>query len=87
MLGSIFGFPADGTAVPLGPGEEIVFAAKDETFLASFLLNIEDQIIVFRTQETNPVAWSRLTQSSQQHTGEVKNGLYRALDRYCMDIE
>lgn len=80
--GSIFGFPADGTAVPLGPGEEIVFAAKGETFVGSPPLNIEDQIIVFGTQETNPVPWSRLTLSTQSRAGEVKNGLYRALDRY-----
>ena len=80
--GSIFGFPADGSAVPLSPGEEIVFAANGETFVASYPLNIEDQIIVFGTQETNPVPWSRLTQSSMSRAGEVKNGLYRALDRY-----
>lgn len=80
--GSIFGFPADGSVAPLSPGEEIVFAAKGETFVASYPLNIEDQIIVFGTQENNPVPWSRLTQSSMSRAGEVKNGLYRALDRY-----
>ncbi|MCW5618504.1 MAG: hypothetical protein KIS65_04745 [Nitrosomonas sp.] len=80
--GSIFGFPADGTAVPLGPGEEIVFAAKGETFVASEPLNIEDQIIVFGTQETNPVPWSRLTQSAVQRAGDTKSGLYKILDQY-----
>ncbi|MBX3630817.1 MAG: caspase family protein [Nitrosomonas sp.] len=80
--GSIFGFPADGTAVPLGPGEEIVFAAQGETFVASEPLNIEDQIIVFGTQETNPVPWSRLTQSAVQRAGDTKSGLYKILDQY-----
>ncbi|MBX3641001.1 MAG: caspase family protein [Nitrosomonas sp.] len=80
--GSIFGFPADGTAVPLGPGEEIVFAAKGETFVASEPLNIEDQIVVFGTQETNPVPWSRLTQSAVQRAGDTKSGLYKILDQY-----
>ena len=80
--GSIFGFPADGMAVPLGPGEEIVFAAKGETFVASEPLNIEDQIVVFGTQETNPVPWSRLTQSAVQRAGDTKSGLYKILDQY-----
>lgn len=80
--GSIFGFPADGSAVPLGPGEEIVFAGKNETFIGSPPLNIEDQIMVFGTQETNPVPWSKLTQSSLTRAGDTKNGLYRLLDNY-----
>ncbi len=77
--GSIFGFPEDGTAAPLGPGEEIVFP---KTFVASEPLNIEDQIIVFGTYEANPVPWVRLTQSARTRSADVKNGLYRALDRY-----
>jgi len=80
--GNIFGFPADGSAVPLGPGEEVVFAADDETFFGSPPLNIEDQIIVFGTQENNPVPWSKLTLSSQSRAGDDKKGLYRILDRY-----
>ena len=79
--GSIFGLPADATAIPLGPGEEVVFAAKGETFVASEPLNIEDQIVVFGTQETNPVPWSRLTQSAVQR-GDAKSGLYKILDQY-----
>ena len=81
--GSIFGFPADGTAAPLAPGEEIVFASRGETFVAAPPLNIADQIIVFGTQEGNPVPWSRLTQSSASRGG-AKNGLYRALDQYLL---
>ena len=80
--GSIFGFPADGSAVPLGPGEEIVFAGKNETFIGAPPLNIEDQIMVFGTQESNPVPWSKLTQSSTTRSGDTKNGLYRLLDNY-----
>jgi len=77
--GSIFGFPQDGTSAPLGPGEEIIFS---ETFAASKPLNIEDQIIVFGTYETNPVPWARLTQKTEIRSADVKSGLYRALDRY-----
>ncbi len=77
--GSIFGFPQDGSSAPLGPGEEVVFS---ETFVASEPLNIEDQIIVFGTYETNPVPWARLTQSTKTRAADVKSGLYRALDRY-----
>lgn len=80
--GSIFGLPADGTAIPLGPGEEVVFAAKGETFVASEPVNIEDQVVVFGTQETNPVPWSRLTQSAVHRAGDIKSGLYRILDQY-----
>lgn len=80
--GSIFGLPADGTAIPLGPGEEAVFAARGETFIASEPLNIEDQIVVFGTQETNPIPWSRLTQSAVERAGDSKSGLYRILDQY-----
>jgi hypothetical protein len=80
--GSIFGLPADGTAIPLGPGEEVVFAAKGETFVASEPVNIEDLIVVFGTQETNPVPWSRLTQSAVHRAGDTKSGLYRILDQY-----
>ena len=80
--GSIFGLPADGTAIPLGPGEEVIFAAIGETFVATEPLNIEDQIVVFGTQETNPVPWSRLTQSAVQRAGDTKSGLYKILDQY-----
>lgn len=77
--GSIFGFPADGTAAPLGPGEEIVFP---KTFVASEPLNVEDQVIVFGTYESNPVPWVRLTQSAKKRSGDAKSGLYRILDQY-----
>lgn len=77
--GSIFGFPADGTVAPLGPGEEIVFP---KTFVATEPLNVEDQIIVFATYESNPVPWVRLTQPAKTRSGDAKSELYRILDRY-----
>ncbi|MFW5443588.1 MAG: caspase domain-containing protein [Methylococcaceae bacterium] len=80
--GGIYGFPADGTTYVLGPGEEVVFASKGETFMGSPPLNIEDQIIVFGTQESNPVPWSKLTLSARKRALDVKNSLYRALDQY-----
>jgi hypothetical protein len=80
--GEIFGFPTDQKMIPLSPGEEIVFAASNDTFKASPPLNVDDQIIVFGTQETNPVPWGKLTDLSTTRSGDVKNGLYRTLDRY-----
>lgn len=85
--GTIFGFPADGTAAPIQPGKEYVFAAKSETFKAAPPLNIQDQIIVFGTHEANPVSWTMLsaeakTRGLDMANRGIKSGLYQALDRY-----
>lgn len=80
--GGIFGFPVDRTVAPLSPGDEIVFASKRETFKASPPLNIEDQIIVFGTYETNPVPWARMTETAETRAADNKSGLYRTLDNY-----
>jgi hypothetical protein len=81
--GSLFGFPFDGRKVLLRPGERITFDAHRETFTASPPLDVQDHVIVFGTQETNPVPWHLLTDTAATRAeGPPMNGLYRALHRY-----
>lgn len=81
--GSIFGFPADGRAVLLRPSQSTVFASSNETFVGLPPLGVTDRLLVFGTQENNPVPWQLLTNSAATRAaGAPKRGLYRALDRY-----
>jgi len=89
--GSSYGFPCDGRAIRLQRGQSVTFNAKPshprcpfgETFLAVPPLYTQDHVIVFGTQETNPVPWHLMTETAKTR-GEQGNGgpLYRALDRY-----
>src|SRR5690606_24421835 len=79
-----FGLPRDGRSVLLRPGETTVFNASGETFRGTPPLDTRDQILVFGTQERNPVAWHLLTQTAASR-GAPQAGagtLHRALDRY-----
>lgn len=81
--GNTFGFPADGRKVALKPGEEVTFNSRQETFQGTPPLDIQDRIMVFGTQETNPVQWHLLTETSATRSaGPPMSGLYRALHRY-----
>ena len=81
--GSTFGFPADGRAVLLRPGQNTVFDSSDETFMGSPPLDITDRLLVFGTQENNPVPWHLLTSTAATRAaGPPKQGLYLILDRY-----
>lgn len=81
--GSTFGFPADGRAVLLRPGQSTVFASRDETFVGSPPLDVTDRLLAFGTQENNPVPWQLLTSTAATRAaGPPKQGLYLALDRY-----
>ncbi|MGR9044912.1 MAG: caspase family protein [Gammaproteobacteria bacterium] len=81
--GSTFGFPADGRTVLLRPGQSTVFASRDETFMGTTPLDVSDHLLVFGTQENNPVPWHLLTSKAATRAGGApKRGLYRALDRY-----
>ncbi|MGR9115871.1 MAG: caspase family protein [Gammaproteobacteria bacterium] len=81
--GSTFGFPADGRSVLLRPGQSTEFAARNETFIGSPPLDVTDRLLVFGTQENNPVPWHLMTSSSATRAaGPPKKGLYRALDHY-----
>jgi len=81
--GHTYGFPADGRKVLLRPGEEAVFNGRRETFVATPPLGVQDHIMVFGTQETNPVQWHLLTSTAATRAaGPPMTGLYLALDRY-----
>ncbi len=81
--GTAYGFPADGRTMLLKPGERATFRGRGETFVASPPLDTQDRVIVFGTQETNPVQWHLLTSTAAKRAaGPPMSGLYRALDRY-----
>jgi hypothetical protein len=80
--GSIFGLPRDERTVLLRSGETVTFAAPEETFSGAPPLDTQDHVLVFGTQERNPVAWHQLTQSAASRGLVSAGGLYGALDRY-----
>ena len=82
--GSSLGFPSDGRKVLLRPGESVTFNARDETFRAIPPLDVWDHVVVFGTQEANPVAWHLLTSAARTRSaaGAPTGALHRALDRY-----
>lgn len=82
--GSTFGLPADGRTVLLSPGETTVFNARRETFRGTPPLDTRDEILVFGTQERNPVPWYLLTETAaaRSATRGAAGPLYRSLDRY-----
>ena len=89
--GGSYGLPCDGRAEPLKPGETVTFDAKaggrdcplGETFGAAPPLDTQDHVIVFGTQETNPVPWHLMTETARTRSAHGRGGpLYSALDRY-----
>jgi hypothetical protein len=89
--GSSYGLPCDGRTVRLQPGESIIFNAKPftsgcrlgETFVSIPPLDTQDHVIVFGTQETNPVPWHLMTETARTRSARGRGGaLYSALDRY-----
>ncbi len=80
--GNIFALPSDGRKVRLRPGERVRFQAERETFQGRPPLNVQDRVLVFGTQESNPVQWTRYTQTAQQTRSPAAAGLEAALDRY-----
>jgi hypothetical protein len=82
--GSIFALPRDERKIRLQPGESYTFDAIGETFLGTPPLDVQDRIIVFGTDEKNPVSWSLFTETAADRTtrGPGLSGLGRALDRY-----
>ncbi len=78
--GSLFGFPSDGHNQLLRPGETHVF--KSETFMGTPPIDVQDRLIVFGTQETNPVPWYKLTSKSASRAAVFASALGRTLNRY-----
>ena len=64
--GGMFALPRDGRKVRLMPGERYLFNASGETFMGTPPLNVQDRIIVFGTQETNPVEWGQFCGTCRQ---------------------
>lgn len=80
--GSIYGMPKDGRAILLRPGEQHTF---ETTYEGRPPLDARDLVMVFGTQETNPVAWHALTtvvQTRSATAGSGSNPLQRALFNY-----
>jgi hypothetical protein len=81
--GQTFGLPADGRKELLGPGESLVFNARNETLVGGTPLDTQDRIMVFGTQEQNPVPWHLLTQPAATRSAHtIDSGLHRLLDDY-----
>jgi hypothetical protein len=84
--GGIYALPADDRKVRLQPGEATTFNHRGETFQGQPPLDVRDTILVFGTQESNPVQWSRFTETASVRGAAVASGegssLYHALDRY-----
>jgi len=84
--GGVYALPSDDRKVRLKPGETVTFNSQNETFQGAPPLDVRDTIIVFGTQETNPVQWSRFTETARTRSAFRSRGgagtLYNALDRY-----
>lgn len=82
--GSIFALPRDDRKIRLQPGESYTFDAGGETFVGTPPLDVQDRVIVFGTNEKNPVSWGLFTETAAARAtrGPSLSGLGRALDRY-----
>lgn len=81
--GSVFALPSDDRKVRLRPGETYRFEARGETFRGEPPLVVRDRVLVFGTQETNPVSWKLFTETAQTRAaGPRRTGLAAALHRY-----
>ncbi len=82
--GSTFGFPFDGRTEILRPGEELIFNKNEEGFVGVPPLNIQEHILVFGTEESNPVPWHLMTKSAAARGPGIprKSSLARALHNY-----
>jgi hypothetical protein len=84
--GSVYVLPADGRKVLLEPGDSVTFEDLNETFMGTPPLDVQDRVIVFGTQQTNPVPWDLLAQTAQARSASAaavgQGPLFRTLDRY-----
>ncbi len=78
--GSSIGIPYDGRTVALNPGETTVF---QEIFQGQLPLDTPESVIIFGTQESNPVPWNQLTDINQSDTrGSSSSPLQNKIQRY-----
>lgn len=81
--GEIRGFPSDGSLVRLEPGASHVFWS--DAFEAGEPLGVRDQLLVFGTQEDNPVYWQQFTSPAGARDGA--SALARTLQRWLQPPE
>lgn len=77
--GNSIGLPYDGRTIALNPGETTVFP---EIFQGQLPLDTSESVIIFGTQESNPVPWHQLTDISQSDTRGVISPLQKKIQRY-----
>jgi hypothetical protein len=81
--GSSIGLPYDGRTIALEPGETKVL--DQEIFKGTLPLDTTDNIVIFGTQESNPVYWHLLTDISSGKTrsaGGPVSPLQKKMERY-----
>jgi hypothetical protein len=83
--GSTFGFPVDGRAVELNPGQSVTFDTREETLMGNVPLDVQEHVLVFGTQKTNPVSWHLMRESAAVRGAAPEaatSPLARALNAY-----
>ncbi len=81
--GSSIGLPYDGRTIALEPGKTKVL--NKEIFSGTLPLDTTDNIVIFGTQESNPVYWHLLTDISRGKTrsaGGPVSSLQKKVERY-----
>ncbi len=77
--GNSFGLPYDGRNIPLNPGEEVILPG---TFIGQLPLETTDTVMIFGTQESNPVHWYLLTDVSRTETRGDHSPLQNTIEQY-----
>ena len=77
--GSSIGIPYDGRTIALNPGETTVFR---EIFQGQLPLDTTESVILFGTQQSNPVPWNQLTDISRSDTRGSTSPLQNKIQRY-----
>jgi hypothetical protein len=80
--GGVFALPAGSRILTLRPGERHVFTGERETFQGAPPLDVRDHVLVFGTQETNPVPWYLFAETAATRQAMKAGSLYRALKRF-----
>lgn len=77
--GSSIGIPYDGRTIALNPGETTVLR---EIFQGQLPLDTTESVIIFGTQQNNPVPWNQLTDVSKSDTRGNTSPLQNKIQRY-----
>jgi hypothetical protein len=80
--GQVYAFPRDGRVERLEPGRTVTLSTG---FIAVPPLDVQDRVLVFGTQEKNPVPWHLLAETAATRSAAAAGPtgpLFRTLDRY-----